>query len=159
MRNPVTWFEIMGKDPARLQRFYADVFGWKLTPPLAEMGHYSMLAEHGPDAKGAGGGIGSEMGGGPRVSVYVEVDDPQKYLDKAVSAGAEVLMPVTTITPTTTIALFRDPAGNVNGIMKANPPEKSTARTKTTVRRKTATRKSPARTKTTARKKTTRRRR
>ena len=92
MRNPVTWFEIMGKDSAALQRFYRDVFGWKLTPPVADMGNYSMLAEHGPDAKGAGGGIGE---GDARVSVYVEVDDPQAYVDRASRAGASVLMPVT----------------------------------------------------------------
>src|SRR5512142_1136077 len=160
MRNPVTWFEIMGRDSARLQRFYSEVFGWKLTPPVADMGNYSMLAEHGPDAKGAGGGIGDEMGGVSRVSVYIEVDDPQAYLDKASRAGAEVLMPVTTVTPTTTIAMFRDPAGNVNGIMKANPPQKRTARKRTTASRTTtaARTKSTARKKTTARKRTTRRR-
>ncbi len=166
MKNPVTWFEIMGRDSAALQKFYRDVFGWKLTPPVAEMGNYSMLAEHGPNEKGAGGGIGDEMGGGPRVSVYIEVDDPQTYLDRAVKAGAEVLMPVTQVTPTTTIALFRDPAGNVNGILKANPrpsteragrARKSTGRRKTTARR-TSTAKRTAR-RTTPRKKTTRRRR
>ena len=162
MKNPVTWFEIMGKDSAALQKFYRDVFGWKLTPPVKEMGNYSMLTEHGPNEHGAGGGIGDEMGGGARVSVYVEVDDPQRYLDKAVASGAEVLMPVTQVTPTTTIALFRDPAGNVNGIMKANPapaaPRKTTGR-KTTARRKTTAKKRSAARKTTGRTKTTRRRR
>lgn len=168
MRNPVTWFEIMGKDSAGLQRFYQDVFGWKLTPPVAEMGNYSMLAEHGPEAKGAGGGIGE---GDARVSVYVEVDDPQAYVDRASRAGATVLMPVTTITPTTTIAMLLDPAGNTFGILKASPPQrranarKTTAARRTTAARKTAaSRKKPqarrttrATKRTTARKKTTRR--
>src|SRR5919204_4289527 len=119
MQNRVTWFEIIGKDSAGLQKFYKDVFGWKLTPPVAEMGNYSMLADQGPDDKGAGGGIGGSMNDENRVSVYVEVDDPQKYLDRAKKAGAMELMPVTQITPDTTIAMFRDPAGNVNGILKA----------------------------------------
>lgn len=117
MSNPVTWFEIMGKDAAALHKFYRDVFGWKLTRPVKEMGNYSMLEDHEP---GIGGGLGDEMGGGNRVSVYVSVDDPQRYLDKAVAAGAQMLMPVTTITPDTTIAMFRDPAGNVNGVLKTN---------------------------------------
>ena len=34
MANPVMWFEVMGKDSAGLQRFYREVFGWKLTPPV-----------------------------------------------------------------------------------------------------------------------------
>ena len=33
MPNPVTWFEIIGKDAQGLQKFYRDVFGWKMTPP------------------------------------------------------------------------------------------------------------------------------
>ena len=165
MKNPVTWFEIIGKDHAALQRFYGEVFGWKLTPPVADMGYYSMLAEHGPDAKGAGGAIGGAMeGGSNRVSVYVEVDDPQKYLDRAASAGATVLMPVTSVTPDTTIAMFMDPAGNINGILKANPrrPEPRTAaasatRKSTTRRKATARKTSATRKRTTARKSTTRR--
>jgi len=88
----------MGKDSAGLQRFYREVFAWKLTPPVKEMGNYSMLER--PDT-GIGGGIGE---GDARVSVYVETPDPQRFVDKAVAAGATVLMPVTQITPTTTIA-------------------------------------------------------
>lgn len=124
MPNPVTWFEIMGKDSAGLQQFYRDVFGWKLTPPVKEMGNYSMLER--PDA-GIGGGLGE---GDARVSVYIEVADPQRFVDKAVAAGATVLMPVTTITPTTTIAMLLDPAGNTFGVMLPPPaPHKTTKRT------------------------------
>ncbi len=28
--NPVGWFEIIGKDAAKSQKFYSDLFGWKL---------------------------------------------------------------------------------------------------------------------------------
>ncbi len=157
MKNPVTWFEIIGKDSAGLQRFYREVFDWKLTPPIADMGNYSMLAEHGPNEKGAGGGIGGSSEDQPRVTVYVEVDDPQRYLDRALAKGAELMMPVTTVTPTTTIAIFRDPAGNVTGIMKANPPRPvRTTRKRTIGRRKTTAKRTTAR-RTTARRKTTRR--
>ena len=119
MANPVTWFEIIGKDSEGLQKFYREVFKWNLTPPVKEMGNYSMLEDHEPGISGGIGG-GSEDDAA-RVSIYVEVDDPQKYLDRAVASGATVMMPVATITPTTTIAIFRDPAGNVTGLTKANP--------------------------------------
>ena len=125
MRNPVTWFEIIGPDASSLHKFYKDVFGWNLTPPVAEMGNYSMLADRKPNDSGAGGGIGGGQDDQSRVSIYVEVDDPQRYLDRATKAGAMMLMPVTTITPDTTIALFRDPAGNTTGILKANPARPS----------------------------------
>ena len=151
MANPVTWFEIMGKDSAGLQRFYRELFGWKMTPPVAEMGNYSMLEDHEP---GMGGGIGA---GDARVSVYVEVDDPQAFLDRAALSGATVLMPVTEIVPGTIVAMLLDPGGNTFGLMKANRPAKTT-RKKTTARKSTARKATGARKKTTAHKKTTARR-
>ena len=115
MANPVTWFEIIGPDSASLQRFYHDVLAWKLTPPVKEMGNYSMVQDHEP---GIGGGIGE---GPTRVSVYFASPDPQRVLDRALASGARLLMPVTEITPGTTIAMFTDPAGNTVGLMKENP--------------------------------------
>ena len=117
MANPVTWFEIIGTDAIQLQKFYSDVFGWKLSPPVPEMGNYSMLDNEG---RGMSGGIGDAMGGPSRVTIYIEVDDPQTYLDKATKAGGKVLMPVTTVTEGVTIALFEDPQGHITGLLKSN---------------------------------------
>ena len=116
MTNPVTHFEIMGENAIALQKFYADVFGWKLAPPIKEMGNYSLFDNEG---QGIGGGIGEEDKG--RVTIYIEVDDPQAYLDKAVKAGAKLMMGVTQVTPDTTIAMFSDPSGNTTGLLKAHP--------------------------------------
>jgi uncharacterized protein len=137
MANPVMWFEVMGKDSAGLQRFYREVFGWKLTPPVKEMGNYSMLER--PDT-GIGGGFGE---GDPRVSVYIETTDPQRFVDKAVASGATVLMPVTQITPTTTIAMLLDPAGNTFGVMKPPSAERRTAK-RTTASKAARPRKKPS---------------
>ena len=150
MPSPITWFEIIGKDSDRLQRFYREVFGWKMTPPAKEQGNYSMLEDFRP---GIGGGIGE---GDARVSVYAEVADPQSYVDKAVARGATLVMPVTTITPTTTIAMLVDPSGNTFGILKAQPA-RATA-TKRTATKARATKTTKKRTTPRARKKTTRRR-
>jgi hypothetical protein len=115
MANPVTWFEIIGKDSAALQKFYGDVFAWKLSPPMPDMGNYSMLDHEG---QGIQGGIGGEASDEPRVSVYIQVDDPQAYMDKLVAAGGTMLMPPTQIMPDTMIAMFKDPAGNTMGLLK-----------------------------------------
>jgi uncharacterized protein len=112
--NPVAHFEIMGKDAIELQKFYADVFAWKLGPPAADMGDYSLLDNEG---EGIAGGIGE---GDPGVTVYIEVDDPQAYLDKVVLAGGKITMPVTPIMDTVTIAMFADPAGNSVGLVKSS---------------------------------------
>ncbi|MDQ2953146.1 MAG: hypothetical protein M3R54_12885 [Chloroflexota bacterium] len=127
MANPVKWFEIMGEDSAKLQKFYRDTFGWKMTAPVKEMGNYSMLEGHEP---GIGGGLGATQPGETRrVSIYIETNDPQRLLDRAIANGATLLMPVTTITPNTTIAMFADPAGNTTGLMKANPRPAAASRT------------------------------
>ena len=113
MSSPVMHFEIIGKDAIALQKFYADVFGWKLSPPVAEMGNYSMFDNQG---KGIGGGIGE---GDPRVSVYVSVHDPAAYMKEIEKAGGTMIMPVTRITENVTIGMFKDIAGNIMGVMKA----------------------------------------
>jgi predicted enzyme related to lactoylglutathione lyase len=115
--SPVTWFEIIGNDPIKLQKFYSDIFGWQLSPPVPEMGNYSMMQGNG---HGIGGGIGGNMGGSNRVTVYIEVGDPQAYLDKVIQAGGKLLMPVTAVTPEVTIAMFADPEGNTIGLLKGN---------------------------------------
>lgn len=118
MPNPVTWFEIVGNDPPKLQKFYRDLFGWKLSDPAGpEMGHYAMLDN---DGKGINGGIGGSMGGPGYVTVYVEVDDPQAYLDKAKAAGATEIMPVTDVMEGVTIAIFSDFEGHTIGLLKAH---------------------------------------
>jgi predicted enzyme related to lactoylglutathione lyase len=128
MANPVMWFEIIGPDSERLHRFYRDALAWKLTPPVKEMGNYSMVEGHEP---GPGGGIGE---GPTRISVYFATTEPQRVLDRALGAGATLLMPVTEITPGTTIAMFTDPAGNTVGLMKDNPRPARAATRKSTAR-------------------------
>jgi predicted enzyme related to lactoylglutathione lyase len=116
MSNPVTWFEIMGTDGNALRSFYSDLFGWRLQV-LDEM-NYGMV--EGADG-GIGGGIGESQNGGGQVTVYVQVDDPQVYLDKAERLGGRTVAPVTVIPDMVTFAQFADPEGHVVGLVKAQP--------------------------------------
>jgi predicted enzyme related to lactoylglutathione lyase len=113
MPNPVVHFEIMGKESAKLGSFYSGLFGWKVDAdnPM----HYGMVDTGG---QGIPGGIGDEPDGSNRVTVYVQVDDLQKYLDDAVSRGGSVIMPPTEIPGAVTMAMFADPAGNTVGMIK-----------------------------------------
>jgi len=52
------------------------------------------------------------------VTIYAEVDDPQKYLDLAESVGGKVVMPVTDM-GMVTYGLFTDPEGHLVGVVKA----------------------------------------
>ena len=114
MANKVSWFEIMAADGTALQQFYSAVFGWQLERAPGDV-NYAMLS--GEDG-GIGGGIGDAQQGN-YVTVYVEVDDPQAMLDEIERNGGETIVPVTEIPNMVTFARFRDPGGNVVGLVKS----------------------------------------
>jgi hypothetical protein len=89
MGDPVTWFEVTGRDGKALQGFYSELFGWE----LQDAGYgYGMMTN--PE-RGIGGGVGQAQEGDGRVTFYVETDDPQAVLDKAEQLGGKTVMPVT----------------------------------------------------------------
>ena len=114
MASNVTWFEIMATNGTSLQQFYSDVFGWQLEQAPGDY-NYGML--RGGDG-GIGGGIGDSQQGN-YVTVYIEVDDPQSVLDEIERKGGQTVVPVTEIPNMVTFAQFRDPEGNVVGLVKS----------------------------------------
>jgi predicted enzyme related to lactoylglutathione lyase len=117
MANPVVHFEILGKEPKKLQDFYAGVFGWSVDANN-EMNYGIVPADEG----GIGGGIGPAMGPAGHVTFYISVDDPQAYLDSVEKAGGKTVTPVTVIPEMVTFALFSDPEGNIIGLVKSEMP-------------------------------------
>jgi predicted enzyme related to lactoylglutathione lyase len=115
MGHKIVHFEIMGKDAVRLQKFYAELFDWKIGEPAAEMGFYGLVDA---DSSGLPGGIGQDPTGTPRTTIYVQVPDLQATLDQAVARGGKVMMPPTEIPGIVTMAMFGDPEGNVIGLIK-----------------------------------------
>jgi predicted enzyme related to lactoylglutathione lyase len=114
MGNPVVHFEIHGQDPKVLHGFYQKVFGWSIDAnnPMA----YGVVDTR-ADGKGIAGGIAT--GGGQRgVMVYIETDDVKGTLDRAVAAGAELVMEPSTLPGLVELATFRDPEGNLLGLTR-----------------------------------------
>jgi uncharacterized protein len=116
MADPVVHFELMGTDREALGRFYAELFGWH--PQDVPEPPYTLIDTHA--GGGINGGIGSVNKDEDRyVAVYAATDDIKARFDEAVSGGAEVLMPVTEVPDVVTLALLRDPQGNVFGMTGA----------------------------------------
>jgi predicted enzyme related to lactoylglutathione lyase len=113
MGDPVTNFEINSADPAKARKFYSEVLGWKMQH-MPENDYTFVDTDAG--GKGIGGGIGPLRGPKPFVTFYVVVKDPDASVKKAAQAGGKVVFPATKVGPTTTIALFSDPDGNVIGL-------------------------------------------
>jgi predicted enzyme related to lactoylglutathione lyase len=116
----VSWFEIIGPDPKALVDFYGKLFGWTEQKTDAGGGEEipGGFEYHQMEGAGIGGGIGSSPDGKGHVTVYAEVDDIQKYLERAETLGAKTVVPVTTIAQTT-FAQFADPQGIVFGLFQA----------------------------------------
>ncbi len=113
MGQPVVHFEILGKEPKKLQEFYAGLFDWHVDAnnPI----NYGVVDTHGEG--GIGGGIGPAQGPN-QVTFYVQVDDLQAYLNKIEGMGGKTVVPVTEIPDMVTFAMFADPEGNVVGLVK-----------------------------------------
>ncbi len=115
MAAPVVHFEITGKDGKALQKFYKQVFGWKIDArnPM----NYGMVDTG--SRKKLTGGVSSAMGEGGWVTIYIQVKDTDKMLKKIEKAGGKVLMPTMRVPDGPTIAQFADPEGNRVGLIKA----------------------------------------
>jgi predicted enzyme related to lactoylglutathione lyase len=116
MGAPVAFFEIISTDHERAQRFYAELFGWQVNADPA-MGGYA-LADTGNGDGAIGGGIGpASEEDGPRVSIYMRVDDLDGYLERAEKLGGTPLVPPMDLpSGYGRIAVFADPDGNKVGL-------------------------------------------
>lgn len=118
MDNPIVHFEILGHEGESLAAFYRALFGWELRG--AAMEGYSTYAFLPAPDEGIGGAVGElKSGAQALVTIYVEAEDPQALLDQAVEAGGEVALPVTEVPGVGAIARFRDPQGNVVGLVRS----------------------------------------
>jgi predicted enzyme related to lactoylglutathione lyase len=116
MGNPVVHFEIGVKDAAAAQKFYADLFGWKINAdnPM----NYGMV-DTDSGGEGVGGGIAKPPdGSGPYTTFYVNCEDVKAKLDEAEKLGATVVMPPMQVPEGPEIAMFSDADGNVIGLAK-----------------------------------------
>jgi uncharacterized protein len=120
MGQPVVHFEIVGKDGEKLQRYYAELFGWEIDSNN-RMG-YGMVAREG-NTNADGVGIGGGVGVGPEgyeghVTFYVEVPDVGAALEQAESLGGTRVMGPDTPMEGLEIGLFTDPEGHVVGLVR-----------------------------------------
>jgi predicted enzyme related to lactoylglutathione lyase len=116
MGNPVVHFEIVGKDPQALQRFYSDAFGWRMQGGLPT---YAMAYTGGEGGIDGGVGAAPDGGGASRVTVYVQVEDLDAALRKIERLGGSQLVGPSDVPGGPVFALFADPAGNLVGLLKA----------------------------------------
>lgn len=114
MGRPVVHFEIGSNDAGRLERFYTELFDWEVD--AQNFGGYHLVEAS--EESGIGGGImQTREGVPPYLTIYVEVDDLEGHLRKAEALGGERVVPPTPIPGVGAFAMFKDPDGNVIGLI------------------------------------------
>src|SRR5688500_12802648 len=97
--NPVVHFELPYRNPERVAKFYATVFGWKTQKLGEDMGSYVLATTAESDAK-PGAPAGAINGGfypykadwpSQYPSVVIAVDDIHQSMKKVAQAGGEIL--------------------------------------------------------------------
>jgi uncharacterized protein len=121
MGRPVVHFEVIGQDPAKLQSYYGELFGWEFhtgdaaTEAVSRPGSYGFV-----DGSTIGDGINGGVGGGDgyerRVLFYVGVPNVEAALKKAESLGGKRQMGPEGTPGTLVVGRFTDPEGNLIGV-------------------------------------------
>ena len=121
MGQPVVHFEIIGKDGAKLQSYYSELFGWEIDAnnPMS----YGLVQREG-NTSADGVGIGGGVGAGPEdyaghVTFYIGVPDVEAALAKAESLGGTRVMGPDKVMEGVEIGHFKDPEDHLVGVVKA----------------------------------------
>jgi len=115
MGQPVVSWQMITKNPDRVNEFYTKLFGWKSNAnnPLG----YRMI-DTGTE-KGINGGIWpAPPQASSFVQLFIEVDDMGKYVEQATRLGAKVLIPPQKLPDGDEMAILHDPEGMSFGIVK-----------------------------------------
>ena len=103
---PVVFFSIFGPEGEQLQRFYSDLFEWK----IASNGDV-MTAVTSPLPATIGKGMAETI-------VYVGVNDITATLAKVKERGGTIRFPRLEVPGRVVLAVFNDPAGNSVGLVE-----------------------------------------
>jgi predicted enzyme related to lactoylglutathione lyase len=114
MGASVVHFEIIGGTGNQLEKFYSELFGWKINSnnPMK----YGVV-DTGGGPGGINGGVGPATDGSKRVSIYAQVSDLQATLDRVEKLGGKTILPPSDVPGGPKLAMFADPAGNITGLL------------------------------------------
>ncbi len=126
MDHTIIHFEIPANDVEKIRKFYAELFGWKITKLPGYMEYYGIetvpMDEKG-NLKGPGvnGGLFKKDMPQQQPLNYIYVESVDEYSKKVAALGGQIITPKTEISKMGWFALAKDPEGNVFGIFETMP--------------------------------------
>ena len=116
----VVHFEIPADDPQRLIGFLEKVFGWRIEKWDGPMDYWLVMTGKKGEA-GIDGGINRRGQGNSMVVNTVDVADLDEMIDKVEKHGGQIVLPKMPVPAVGWMAYFKDPEGNIHGMMERDP--------------------------------------
>ena len=110
-------FDIPADDPARAQKFYQDIFGWKFDKWNGPM-EYWMVKTGDDKQPGINGGLAKRMPGQTGMTNTIDVPSVDEFSTKIQSKGGKVIVPKMAIPGVGYFAQCLDTEGNIFGIIQ-----------------------------------------
>ena len=122
--NPasIVWFEIPADDAGRAKKFYAGLFGWKITK-FPAMKDYWHIDTGGADDTPDGGMVIRKHPEQP-ITNYISVASVDAASAKVEKLGGEICMPRTAVPQMGFFAICRDTENNTFALWERNPDAK-----------------------------------
>ncbi|MDQ6846790.1 MAG: glyoxalase [Candidatus Dormibacteraeota bacterium] len=123
MPQAVVHFEVIGKDPERLRKYFSELFGWEFDTPspvaqeISEPESYGFLdLVTSEDGTGIRGGVGGGPSYDSHAVFYVGVPNVEPALQRAERLGGTRVMGPVTSPSGLVVGHFRDPEGTLIGV-------------------------------------------
>ncbi|MBV9408964.1 MAG: VOC family protein [Candidatus Eremiobacteraeota bacterium] len=118
------WVDTLQPDVRAATAFYRDLFGWEIAGPgpMENGGEYFVARHSGQDVAGIGQ-LPPGAPGGTAWATYVSVDSVEDAVQRAVDAGATVLVQPVDASPAGRLAVLADPVGAIFGVWEPGDRE------------------------------------
>jgi len=119
----IIWFEIPADNPDRAQKFYQQLFGWKITPFPGAVENYRHIDTGGADASPDGGML-PRMYPGHTITNYVLVDSVSKAAAKVTKLGGRICKEKTAVPQMGYFIICKDTEDNTFALWERNEKAK-----------------------------------
>ena len=121
----VVHFEISAEKPERAVKFYEKVFGWKIMKWEGPV-EYWLITTGEKDEPGIDGGLSKRTEDESASSTVntIEVPSVDKFAAKVEKNGGTIVIPKHAVPGVGWLVYFKDPEGNMFGIMEADESAK-----------------------------------
>ncbi len=116
-------FEIDAENPDRAMKFYEEVFNWKITKWEGPV-EYWLIKTGEEDEEGIDGGLSRRDKEGPTTINTIEVAEIDEYIKKVENNGGTITSPKHPVPGVGWMTYFKDPEGNVFGMMELDESAK-----------------------------------